>query len=106
AILVFIGIAVGHSRLRWFWAATAALGLLLALGDQTPALRVAYYLLPGNRGREPIRWLLLSHLSASVLVGLGLDYVTYQVASGRRRWAFVPALLAAVTWLVASTMLK
>lgn len=60
----------------WGFAGLACVGLLLALGAFNPAYRALFEVLPGlDLFRVPARWLLLYTFAASVLVGIGIDWL-------------------------------
>lgn len=84
-LLAVLGSVSRPLRRRAVWITLFVLGLLLSLGSATPALKIAYALLPlSDRIRAPVRHLLLAHLSASVLVGMGLARMTSGIPSGGR----------------------
>jgi len=61
---------------RWFWLLLALLGLLIALGEHTPAHRLLYEFVPGfAQLRVPARFLLLTDLGLAVLAGHGFQRV-------------------------------
>lgn len=90
---------------KWFWALLALLGLLVALGENTPLHRLLYDVVPGfAQLRVPARFLLLTNLGLAVLAGLGFQKVfTIENTkhTERRRWILgigavaVSALVAA-----------
>ncbi len=92
AALVIAGLW-GRTRWRWIWGALAAIGVLIALGDQTPALRIAAWL-PLNQTRAPVRWLLLTHLAASVLAGMGVAWLAARLARWHPRLGVIGGLAA------------
>ncbi|MDE2929519.1 MAG: hypothetical protein OXQ27_01180 [Chloroflexota bacterium] len=58
------------------FAFLALAGLLLALGAYIPAYQALFAILPGlDLFRVPARWLLLYTFAASVLVGIGIDWI-------------------------------
>nr|MBP8974616.1 hypothetical protein [Anaerolineae bacterium] len=57
-----------------FWAALALAGLFLAAGKYNPAFRPLYDHVPTfGAFREPVRWLILTHLGLALLAGIGVD---------------------------------
>lgn len=66
-------------RETWFWLALAIFGLALATG--TPVLRLWYFLPVVSWFRWPMFYVLVTHLAASVLVGLGADCVLQSLTS-------------------------
>ncbi len=85
---VAIGAALHTGRIRFFWLGVMVLGIALALGTSTPLLGIAYVFPLVDKIREPVRYLLLAHVSLAVMVGYGLDYLTRI-----RRVAFAVGLL-------------
>ena len=68
----------------------ALIGLLLALGAYIPTYQALFAILPGlDLFRVPARWLLLYTFAASVLVGIGIDWI----ASASQNHAHVRATL-------------
>lgn len=60
----------------WGFAGLALVGLVLALGASIPTYQALFAILPGlDLFRVPARWLLLYTLAASVLVGIGIDWL-------------------------------
>jgi len=58
-----------------FWAALALAGLFLAAGKHNPAFRPLYDYMPTfDAFREPVRWLILTHLGLALLAGIGVGY--------------------------------
>ncbi len=58
-----------------FWAALALAGLFLAAGKHNPAFRPLYDHVPTfDAFREPVRWLILTHLGLALLAGIGVGY--------------------------------
>ncbi len=56
-----------------FWAALALIGLFLAAGQYNPAFRSLYEHVPTfDAFREPVRWLILTHLGLALLAGIGV----------------------------------
>jgi hypothetical protein len=94
------------NRLRrpdtWFWLALATLGLALATG--TPLLRLWYWLPVVSWFRWPMLYVLVTHLSACVLIGLGADRglqwisskADYAFAVGRAAFVYAVCLAAVV----------
>ncbi len=55
-----------------FWAALALAGLFLAAGKHNPVFRPFYDHVPTfDAFREPVRWLILTHLGLTLLAGIG-----------------------------------
>src|SRR5207253_5564192 len=76
---VVVGSFLNESRARFFWVSLLAMGIVLALGTVTPLFGFAFQLPLVNQIREPVRYLLLAHLSLAVLMGLGLDYLARKI---------------------------
>ena len=100
--LALVGVVAGRRRrdVR-LYAGLAVLGVVLALGANTPLYRALYDAAPGlDAARVPARWLLLAVLAASVLAGAGTDALlgaTARHGSGRRPRPWLPlAALAAL----------
>jgi hypothetical protein len=73
-----------------FWAALALLALVLAMGKHNPGFRFLYDHIPTfNAFREPVRWLILTTFSLSVLAGIGTQHW------GRGKWVVFWSRLAA-----------
>ena len=66
-------------------AALAFIGIFLALGVSNPLYAALFKIVPGlDLFRVPARWLLLYTFAASVLVGIGIDWLANSV-QGRPR---------------------
>ena len=73
-------------RLIWFWVAVAAGGLLMAMGDYTPAYPVLHALLPGlGHFRFPTKFLLFVTYAFTMLGALGLQATLECRAGGEIR---------------------
>lgn len=99
--LVFAGLAPlrGKNRMPLFMLALAILGVLVALGENTPVHRLLYAVVPGfAQLRVPARWVLLTDLALAVLAGYGLHHVLIgeSDARWRRRWVLGLGALALV----------
>jgi len=58
-----------------FWAVLALVGLFLATGKHNPAFRLLYDHVPTfDAFREPVRWLILTHLGLALLAGIGVGH--------------------------------
>ena len=58
----------------WFWAGIAIVSILLAFGRHAPFYRLPYELLPYfSTMRNPIKFMHLFHLAATILFGYGLQ---------------------------------
>jgi len=74
-ILAIFAVLCRRDKTIPFFALTASVSLLLAMGKYAPFYRILY-LLPGFAMlRAPSRFLLLTVLSLSVLAGYGADYI-------------------------------
>lgn len=95
----------GHLHNKGFWAALALLGLLIALGENTPLHRLLYEFVPGfAQLRVPARFLLLTDVGLAVLAGYGFQKVfTPEKAghTGRGRWVLGVGAVAVVVLVVA-----
>lgn len=102
--LLFAGFALWRRRGRvvWFFAALAAVGLLVALG--TPLTELFYHAIPPlRRAGGAARIIYLYTACIAVLGGLGADWVARSLASARRVW---PAAIAgSVAMLVLALVL-
>lgn len=87
--LALLGVAATYRRPATLaFAGLALTGLLLALGVSNPLYPILFEVLPGlDLFRVPARWLLLYTFAASVLVGIGIDWLAScpQVLEDRRR---------------------
>jgi hypothetical protein len=73
-----------------FWALLALVALIVAFGRYTPIFRVLYDHVPTfDAFREPVRWLVLTVFSLSVLAGIGTGHW------GRGKWVVFWSRLAA-----------
>lgn len=69
-------VATFRRPVTWGFAGLALAGLLLALGAYIPTYRVLFEVLLGmDLFRVPARWLLLFTFAASVLAGIGIDWL-------------------------------
>ena len=106
ATLIFAAAAVAvRPRRRWalFFAAIAVVSLLLALGQYTPAYRLAH-LLPGLRSlRVPARFVFLLDFGLAMLAGLGMDALAgaSHVRAVARGLAVAALGIAAACWAAA-----
>ena len=85
--LAAVGIfAPDRRRFVFFFAALAAVSLILAVGPATPVFRVAHAVIPGfDLFRVPARWLLGLNISLAFLAGIGLDHVQRRHSDWSRR---------------------
>jgi hypothetical protein len=90
-VCVALGAVFHRHAGRFFWIGMLVIGLILSLGVATPLFGVVSALPFVNQLREPVRYLLLAHLSFAVLAAFGLD-VVWQA----RRFAPLALLLLAV----------
>jgi hypothetical protein len=94
--------------LAWFWLATCAVALLLALGDATPLARLTYHLPVINKFRVPARHFMELSFGVSVLAGFGAHAVMERAATSRllRRTLAVAAclMLASLLAVIALTV--
>jgi len=76
-VLAMLGAWQGKpARSRRFFLALGMLGLLLALGIYNPLYYLLFKLVPGfDLFRTPARWMLLYVFGASMLAGLGADWL-------------------------------
>jgi hypothetical protein len=78
--LALVGISAWRSvgREVRFWAAVAAVGLLVSFGGATPIYRLLFYVPVYNLFRVPARHLFEVNLALSVLAAIGLDFLVRQ----------------------------
>ncbi len=76
--LALLALVAAYRRpATWGFAGLAFVGLFLALGRHNPVYPALFEILPGlDLFRVPARWLLLYTFSASVLVGIGIDWIS------------------------------
>ena len=76
--LALLALVAAYRRpATWGFAGLAFVGLFLALGRFNPVYPALFEILPGlDLFRVPARWLLLYTFSASVLVGIGIDWIS------------------------------
>jgi hypothetical protein len=105
-LLAAIGFFTTRRRrlsLAWFWLATCAVALLLALGDATPLARLTYHLPVINKFRVPARHFMELSLGVSVLAGFGAHAVIERAASSRllrRTLALAACLMLALLFAI------
>ena len=107
-LLAAVAVVARPTRRHVALAVLAAAGAVLALGDGTPAFRVAYTLVPGtDLFREPGRWLLLPALAVPLLAGSGLDAAVQRTRiPGARAAALALGVVALAVALVNATDLS
>jgi len=73
--LAILGVVVGWRRPNVpHYAALTVVGVVLALGSNTPLYEAVYRVVPGlDLARVPARWLLLSTVGVTILAGVGAD---------------------------------
>ena len=85
-LLALLGALAVRARAVYFHAGLAVLGLLLALGNQTPFFRLVYDLVPGYASnRFPVRVWVLVAFALAVLAGFGADVLFGAPDPTRRR---------------------
>ena len=83
--LALVGIGIAGGRRAAFWAGSALLGILLALGANSPAYRFLFDTFPILRPfRYPEKFLLLPAMAVAVLAASGADVA---IARGQRNRA-------------------
>ena len=93
-LLIFAWRDAARRRELVAWSGLAALGLLMALGHETPVFRIAFEHIPGvSAFRYPEKYFFLSALSLAVIGGFGIDAIR------ERRWRRTDPWLAAVVVL-------
>jgi len=81
--LAWLGLLAGAGRPALLGAAYVALGLVLAVGDATPAYRFLFDWAPGFASfRVPARWLLVSTFGLAILAAVGADWLLRRRAIG------------------------
>lgn len=104
-VLCMAGVGiVRHGDRRWtaFWAVTAVVGVLMALGPSTPVFPLLYHVLPPLKAvRYPEKFLWLTALAISVVSARGLD----GVLDGRGRLAGTLIAAAMSSVLLAASLL-
>jgi hypothetical protein len=106
-MLTCVGIA-SPSRTSRFWGVVVVLGLLLALGSNTPIYPALVALVPGMSAlRVPARWLLVSGLGLAMLSSAGLSQFASpsQVPVERKRSTLIVMAIALLSVLLASGLL-
>ncbi|MGE3909347.1 MAG: YfhO family protein [Chloroflexota bacterium] len=82
--LAWLGLLAGAGRPALLGALYVTLGLLLAVGDATSLYRWLYDMVPGFASfRVPARWLMISTFGISILVAVGVDWLTRPREGGR-----------------------
>ena len=82
--VAWLGLLAGAGRPAVLGAAYVALGLLLAVGDATPAYRFLFDWAPGFASfRVPARWLLVSTFGLAILAAVGTDWLLRWSGGGR-----------------------
>ena len=78
-VLALLAVACAYRRpATWGFAGLAVVSVLLALGESNPLYPALFEVVPGlDLFRVPARWLLLYTFAASVLVGIGLDWLAH-----------------------------
>ena len=92
---------------KWIWFGLAALGLVLALGNQTAIYRLVDELPPWNFFRVPARFLSLFTLGGAMLAGMGVESLELPVKPARARLlriALVLCLILLLIYLTASVL--
>ena len=74
--LALLAVVTGRFRRVLFGAIVSAIGLFLALGENTDVYAWAFSVIPGfDTFRVPARWLLLWAFGAALLAALGADWI-------------------------------
>jgi hypothetical protein len=85
AIALLAVVAAYRRPDTWGYAGLALIALLLALGASNPLYPALFEVLPGlDLFRVPARWLLLYTFAASVLVGIGIDWIAATTGKTRQ----------------------
>jgi len=75
--LAIIGLLFSDKNIKWFFASTALLALLISFGKNLFFYQIFYDYFPYfNKFRVPAMFLILTQFSISVLAGLGIDIST------------------------------
>jgi hypothetical protein len=75
--LAIIGFLFSEKKIKWFFALTALLALLISFGKNFFFYQIFYDYFPYfNKFRVPAMFLILTQFSVAVLAGLGLDIAT------------------------------
>jgi hypothetical protein len=100
-VLGFLALLYSRSRGVLFGALIAALGLILALGENSGAYQFAFNAVPGfDTFRVPARWLLLWEFGVAILGGLGADWVARGARVDLKRRDLWPRVLLVAVILV------
>jgi hypothetical protein len=105
-VLGLLALLRGSARPVVFGAALAALGIFLALGENTGLYAFAFTTIPGfDTFRVPARWLLLWEFGAAILAAAGADWIgrgSQVFLRSRWLWArfalLVAILVVALSW--------
>lgn len=82
--LALIAVWTCKSAIARFFAAAAAVSVLMAFGKYTPVYWLAWQVLPGvGSFRDPSRYLLITFFALSVLAGFGVDAIVAEVRAVR-----------------------
>jgi hypothetical protein len=95
-VCAVLGVCLHTNPTRFLWLVLLGLGVILAMGSATPLLQLISVLPLVDKIREPVRYLLLAHLSLAVLAGLGVDYLARRRALWWRGTAVGLIAVAAV----------
>jgi hypothetical protein len=96
---------LGRNRNAVFWAGVAVLGLLLAMGPDTPLNRLMYHIPVINQFRVTGRHLLEFTFAASVLCAFGLEWILNREDIRARATRYLLVIISAIMLLSFATVI-
>jgi len=95
---VIVALRRGEHREKWFYGATALIGMLLAFGRWNPLYRYLQHVPLLNLFRVPSRYLYWTSFGLAALSAMGLDALSRrgQARTTRRGWLFLGGIVAAL----------
>ncbi len=94
-LLALVGLMCAARRDRVFWAVLGLCGMAIALGQASPAYRLAYRVIPGVAYfRAPARFLIWYGWAVAVLAAYGAHWLSSQDVRDQRWWRTAVAIAA------------